>query len=299
MRTHLIHEHIPDRYTIHDLLRAYACELAGEAGREAEADAATVRMFAHYVHTSHLAARLLNAGRSPLALPDPPAGMLRTDLHDSTDANRWFEAEHPVLLAAVQQAVTAAGHRAAAWPLVWSVTDFLDFRGRWLEMLTALSTAARGGDPARMPQIETAIGRVYLRLDRLPEAGEHARRAAGLAAENGDPVDQARAELQYGNVLERQGRIREALGRAEIALDLHQGTDSRMEAHALNSVGWYHAQLGEFEAALAYCEHANTRTPSSSPSTIRRARHPRGTVSASSTADAVTAHEQSSAIAMP
>jgi tetratricopeptide (TPR) repeat protein len=109
-----------------------------------------------------------------------------------------------------------------------------------------------------MPQIETSIGRIYLRLDRLTEASEHARRATRLAAENGDPVERARAELQYGNVLERQGRIRTALGHAQIALALHRGTDSRMEAHALNSVGWYHAHLGEFEAALAHCDHANT-----------------------------------------
>ncbi|WP_030434421.1 AfsR/SARP family transcriptional regulator [Actinoplanes subtropicus] len=258
VRTHLIHEHAAGRFAFHDLLRAYAGELANEADGEPEAVAATGRMFAHYVHTAHRAARLLNAGRDPLALPVPPAGTVRTELHDSGEATEWLAAEYPVLLAAVQRTVTTPGHHADAWPLAWSLVEFLDFRGRWPELLPALSAAARVSDRTLLPQIETTIGRFHLRLDRLSVAGEHARRAAELAARNGDPIERARAELQYGNILERQGLYREALEHARIALGLHQGTDSRMEAHALNAVGWYHAHLGEFDAALAHCEHANT-----------------------------------------
>jgi Bacterial transcriptional activator domain/NB-ARC domain len=53
---HLLAEHRPRRYAGHDLLRAYAAELADHHDSETERALARRRMFDHYVHTAHAAA---------------------------------------------------------------------------------------------------------------------------------------------------------------------------------------------------------------------------------------------------
>src|SRR5580693_8151217 len=50
-RAHLLAEHVPGRFSCHDLLRAYAAELTQSSDTEAERRAATGRMFDHYLHT--------------------------------------------------------------------------------------------------------------------------------------------------------------------------------------------------------------------------------------------------------
>ena len=55
-RAHLLAEHAPGRYTFHDLLRAYASELASAQDGPADRDAAVHRLLDHYLHTASNAA---------------------------------------------------------------------------------------------------------------------------------------------------------------------------------------------------------------------------------------------------
>jgi hypothetical protein len=54
-RVHLLAEHVPGRYALHDLLRAYACELACAQDSESDRQAAVRRVLDHYLHTAHSA----------------------------------------------------------------------------------------------------------------------------------------------------------------------------------------------------------------------------------------------------
>ena len=74
-RAHLVIEHLPGRYALHDLLRGYARELAVSAGRSAGRHAASRRLLDHYPDTAHAAALLLNPARQPLAIGSPAAGV--------------------------------------------------------------------------------------------------------------------------------------------------------------------------------------------------------------------------------
>ena len=51
-RTHMAAEHLPGRFTFHDLLRAYAADQAERHDSAAERDAASRRMLDHYLHTA-------------------------------------------------------------------------------------------------------------------------------------------------------------------------------------------------------------------------------------------------------
>ena len=58
-RAHLLAEHVPGRYAFHDLLRAYAGELARAHDDPGAQDAAVGRVLDHYLHTAHNAAVLM------------------------------------------------------------------------------------------------------------------------------------------------------------------------------------------------------------------------------------------------
>ncbi|MCP9980231.1 NB-ARC domain-containing protein [Actinomadura madurae] len=105
-RANLLSEHVPGRYSCHDLLRAYACEL-GQT-RDTDLEAARYRLVDHYVHTASAAQRLVGGDveddiGADLAAPGTP-GVCVTGFSGRDEAMAWFEAERPALLAALSLA---------------------------------------------------------------------------------------------------------------------------------------------------------------------------------------------------
>src|SRR5690606_32966066 len=107
-RAQLVREHAPGRYLCHDLLRAYATELAHQHDPDDERRAALRRILDHYLHTAGAANQVLHPHQDTVALGAAQPGVTPTELADQAGASAWFTAEHQVLLAAVQ---TAADHR--------------------------------------------------------------------------------------------------------------------------------------------------------------------------------------------
>jgi len=88
-RASLLFEHAPDRYALHDLLRAYAADLARAADPGDQRRAAVGRVLDHYLHTAYTADRLLNPARDPITLtlaPPPPVDRPNTP---PTTGTRW------------------------------------------------------------------------------------------------------------------------------------------------------------------------------------------------------------------
>jgi DNA-binding SARP family transcriptional activator len=69
--TALITEHRPGRYSVHDLIRAYATELSEESDSDADRHEALTRLLHHYLHSSYAAQVVLRPHREPIA-PGPP-----------------------------------------------------------------------------------------------------------------------------------------------------------------------------------------------------------------------------------
>src|SRR5262249_7582201 len=70
----LLVEHAPGRYAFHDLLRAYAADLAHRIDTDQQRHTATARILDHYLHTAYTANRLLSPARDPLTLTPPAPG---------------------------------------------------------------------------------------------------------------------------------------------------------------------------------------------------------------------------------
>ncbi len=260
VRAHLVTERVPGRYALHDLLRAYAGELAASGEPDADRQAAVRRMLNHYLRCAHRADAVLDPTRDPVELTPSLAGVTVDDFGSAAAATDWFTAEYQVLMAAVRLAVDAGLDRYA-WQLVWSMATFLErhqgFRDAVALQRIALPAARRLGDPAAQAYSHRLLGRVHAMLGEHDEAHVHLEHALEAYRQLGDDTNQALVRLGLAAKLDRQGRYRDALHQAEQALARFQTSGHRIgRANALNNIGWFHARMGDYETSLKYCEQA-------------------------------------------
>jgi DNA-binding SARP family transcriptional activator len=254
-QAHLLTQHQPGRFTFHDLLRAYAGELA-TTDSPASQRSATYRMLDHYLHTAHAADRVLNPSREPISPLPAHVGTQPESFADTGQALGWLTTEHQVLLAAIVVAASG-GFETHAWQLAWTMVDYLDRYGHWEDWVaaqgTALAAAERAGDRPAQARAHDSLIRPYIRLGRLLLAYDHAQRALLTYGEIGDAAGRARAQHKLGWVLGTMERTREALGHMRQSLNLYRQLSHRAgEADALSGLGWLHTELGDHQLAVAY-----------------------------------------------
>jgi DNA-binding SARP family transcriptional activator/tetratricopeptide (TPR) repeat protein len=259
-RANLITEHRPGRYTLHDLLRAYAGELTVAVDAEADRRTALYRALDHYLHTAYRGVMLLDPQRQPIDLTPARPGVTPEHITDHRQALAWFTAEHAVLMAAVATAA-ASGFDEQTWQLAWTLGTFLDRQGHWHDLAStghaALAATRRLGDRHGQARAHRGLAAAEDQLGREDTAIQHYREALDLYRELGDAGAQADTYFGLGLVAATHGRYRDALGYAEQALDLYRVTGNRTGlARILNATGWTHAQLGDYDHALLRCEEA-------------------------------------------
>jgi Tfp pilus assembly protein PilF len=260
-RAHLVTEHSPGRYTFHDLLHAYATELAHTSDGEHERRAVLHRLLDHYVHTAHAAAnRLASPQREPITPAAAQPGVTPEVIADHDSAMLWFTAESSVVLAVAGHA-NGAGFPAHTRQLAWSLREFLVRRGRW-DDLRAVETvtleAARAlADPSAAASAHFGLGVAAVRQGRDDDAHRHYSISLGLYRDLGDQVTEAKCHVNLSSVAARQGRPHDALDHSRQSLRLFRAAGHQIgQANALNAVGWYQAKLGRHRQAIKHCRRA-------------------------------------------
>jgi tetratricopeptide (TPR) repeat protein/transcriptional regulator with XRE-family HTH domain len=256
----LLTEHPPGRYAFHDLLRAYATELAQATDDERARQAATGRVRDHYLHTATAASQLHNPYRELEPMSGPQPGARPEEMTSLPQALDWFQAERQVLAAAISQAA-ADGSDIHAWQLAWAIAPFLNGQGFWHELEAtqqiALAAARRLGNLTAQAHAHHFLGSAALSLGAPRKAEEHLTTALNIEQQAGARSLQAREHNTLVDACIQQGRFREALSHARQALRLCRALEHQYgQAHSLNSVGWCHAQLGSFAEALTCCQEA-------------------------------------------
>jgi len=259
-RTHMVAEHLPARFTFHDLLRAYAADQAERIDPEPERRAAVHRVLDHYLHTAMTASNRFSPFRSLVQLADPQPGVLPADVTDKDQAMAWFETEAPVLLALIAYA-DANAFDSHAWQIPWTLGPFFNRRGRWQDYAatqrTALAAASRLGDTLALAHAHHLLGHVQAQTGAYTEADPNFRRALDEFRELGDRANEAVVLNGLAGMLEKQERYPEALAVALDALRMlkavgHWWTQATLE----NGVGWLYAHLGQYDRALTHCQRA-------------------------------------------
>jgi tetratricopeptide (TPR) repeat protein/transcriptional regulator with XRE-family HTH domain len=255
----LLIEHGPGRYAFHDLLHAYAADLARATDPDDQRRAATGRMLDQYLHTAYAAARLIHPTRDPIALAPLRPGVTEEDLTDFRGALAWFTIERPVLLAVIEH--TATGFDTHIWQLAWALDSFLNWQGHWHDRVAtqqaAVAAAGRQADPAVQALTRRSLAQAYAQAGRVDDAYAYLLTALDLYTQVGDLAGQAHTHHGLSFIHDAQGRRGDAFDHARRALDLFRAAGHRRgQAHALNAIGWDHAHLGQYQEALDACQRA-------------------------------------------
>jgi len=259
-RSHMVAEHLPARYTFHDLLRAYATDQAERTDPEPERRAAVHRVLDHYLHTAMAASNRFSPYRSALPLAGPQPGVLPAEVTDKDQAIAWFDAEVPVLLALIADAGDH-GFDSHAWQIPWTLGPFFNRRGRWQDYIAAqqaaLAAAQRLDDTLALAHSHYMLGHAHAQVREYDAADPNIRRALDLFRELGDRGNEAMVLHGLGGMLEKQERYDEALAVALDALRMLKAVGHWWtQASSENGVGWLYAQLGQYDRALVHCQRA-------------------------------------------
>lgn len=256
----LLDENVPGRYSFHDLLRAYAAELAAEHDAADVRHTAIGRMIDHYLYAGHAGAMRLSSRRDPIKLAPAAAGVEPEPMVDLEQTLDWFDTEHLVLLGVVDLAASH-GYDAQCWQVAWTLVDFLDWRGHWQDWVNtqhvALEAARRADDRRAEATSHRYLASAATELRHTDDAFDHLGRSLSLLRELDDTSGQGFVHIGLANVLESQRRWVESKEHGLQALELFRSAGHRLgEANALNSAGWLSAMLGEYDEGADYGEQA-------------------------------------------
>ncbi|WP_182875008.1 ATP-binding protein [Microbispora sp. H10670] len=252
--THLLTEHAPGRYRLHDLLRLYAGErVLAEEDRAART--AAVRRFAGWYLHSACAARVAVSPGLPAMRPEPvELAVPATSFSGHAEALAWCEAELPNLVAATEAAEEAGLHRIA-WQLPTALYGFFDLRKRYAEWIgtheIALRCAREAGDREAEGRILCNLGNAHLPAHRPDEALSAYQESLAIFREVGYRQGEAKALGNFGATYDALGRWGEAAEAHERSLVIFREIgDPYGEALTLSNIGdLRHRQSRPAEAA--------------------------------------------------
>jgi len=255
-RANLLQERAPGRFSLHDLLRAYAAGL----GDDQERRSAVGRVLDHYLHTARDAMGLVYPNAYQISAPPPGPGEPPESFPGPQQARAWLQAEYRVLVAAAAAAADS-GLDTHAWQLPAVLREHFDRRGYYTDWARcqrlALVAADRLGDHAAQAIVHQFLGEALIHLCRWDDAHRHLHDALKLYRRLGDHAGQASCHFHIGCIFEYQEDHRQALSHHRRSLRLFRAAGYLTgEAFALNGVGWDNALLGNYQQALSYCGKA-------------------------------------------
>ncbi|MFC7529219.1 tetratricopeptide repeat protein [Actinoplanes sp. GCM10030250] len=252
-RSHLITAVGPDRFHMHDLLRAYA--IAGATGGTAAMD----RLYAYYFTAAAAALSHLHPLRATSPTPAPGIDGIAT-------ARAWLDTERPNLVA-------LSGH-AASQSRPDLTIDLAQLLFRYLlpsypvEALAinehARSAAESAGNLAGQAHALLGLGVAAAQLDGRLEAADYLRRAAHTFHTLGDAAGEAQAWNALAITHHLLGDYRTALDHWQRSLNLARAADDLAgQARALNNLGYLKPTLGHYEEGMDHLRESrriNERT---------------------------------------
>jgi tetratricopeptide (TPR) repeat protein len=280
---HLVQEHAPGRYRLHDLLRRYATERAHIDCLEDERDTATHALLDHYLARTDAAADILY----PFVLRLSGTQPHRSAFDSEEDALTWLTDEVPNLVAAIRHAHAGRHHR-----LTWQLVDAL--RGHcmtnWLAEAPELAQIGlESAEALALPDVRAAahnnLAATHALRYEFPSAIAHFQAAlalyrtvqvrrgvtgvlGNLATVHLDTGDLDRADALFaeaaaldplGSGLRRQslGVLHEYRGRLAEAATAHAERAAESHSpHDLVLLARVHARGGDYDAALPVAEEA-------------------------------------------
>ncbi|HEX5496911.1 MAG TPA: tetratricopeptide repeat protein, partial [Mycobacteriales bacterium] len=237
-----------DRWSMHDLVRAYATGLPED--HPGDRATATDRLLDHYTTTADAADDHLRA------LPGQPVPDRFTD---RDHALTWLDAERANLTAAVTLAANGNHHRA--FTLANALAEFLSWRRYLGEWVTVATTAREAAGHLDSPTLEAIawnnLGLALRQVRRFDEAIDAHQRDLEICRQTGDQHGEGMAWTNLGNALVEVRRFDEAIIAQQTARDLyHQTGDRHGEGMAWANLGLALREVRRFDEAIDAVEQA-------------------------------------------
>jgi tetratricopeptide (TPR) repeat protein len=259
-RAHLLTEHFPGRYVLHDLLRVYATERVGAEETRLERDLAVHRLLSWYLHTADAAYPLITPSRRRIPLEPAPDSCRPLSFSTHEQALDWCETERPNLVGAVHQAA-ASGQPGIAWRLPAVLWGFFYLRSHlmdWLESSrTGLAAARSALDRRGEAQALTDLAAALSSLDRYQDAIDHLHQAMAACRDVGDEEGRLRVLGNLGDTYLHTGELDKAVEYIRRTLALSQAVGRIWgEGIALSNLGDAYQRLGRFDEAVRCLEQS-------------------------------------------
>ncbi len=248
------------RYQMHDLLKAYAAELAGDIEGEPAQRAALTRLFDYYLCAAGAAMDALWPGEQPRLADGSVPALQVPSVNDAAAARSWLDV-HRVVLTAVAEHTADNGWPGHTTRLATTIFRYLERGSHYAEIIAicthARRAARRAGDRAAEAEAVNNVTVVDLRQGRYQQAADRLREALILYRQAGDQIGQARALGNLGIVDTQEGRYREASDHHEQALALYQEAGDRIgAARTLNNLGLIDLRQGRYRRASGHFRRA-------------------------------------------
>ncbi|MQA14516.1 MAG: tetratricopeptide repeat protein [Pseudonocardiaceae bacterium] len=250
------------RYRFHDLLRAYAREVATAEEADADRLAALERAFGGWLALAEDAGQ--RVASSAFGITFDPGECWRPDAEVAasllTDPSGWFEAEWAALVVAAEQACSA-GMDWLTCTLAGRLAAFFVVRGRyddWRRIGHLMLAAARHAGRSRWEGMALrGLGELDLLQHRLDEAVSDFEQARTAFEAVGERHGHALATSGLGAAQVEAGRFDEAqTSLAQALAALREMGDHRSGAWALRRLGTMHHLQGGYEQAAVCFEQA-------------------------------------------
>ncbi|MDI1460898.1 BTAD domain-containing putative transcriptional regulator [Catellatospora sp. KI3] len=242
---HLVVEVARGRYRFHDLIRAYAFEVA----EPVEAARAETRIFEWYLAVGDAANRVFSPARNragmisaqpPIEVPFPA---------DHAAALAFVDGEYASVPAVLDLAARRGADRDT-WRLAYLFTGFFTLRGHNGARVDAarlgLAAARRLADPDAEAVLRSLLGLACHAVGDHEQALAHFGTALTLVTAAGDLAGQAMVLNNIGHARTALGLLASAMEAFTQALALRSAdADHADVATLLNNIGHLHIQLGE------------------------------------------------------
>ncbi|MFD7698813.1 BTAD domain-containing putative transcriptional regulator [Streptomyces caelestis] len=259
-RAHLLAEHFPGRYALHDLLRVYAAERAQAEETARERDEAVERLLTWYLHTADATYPHITPNRRRIPLEPLPDGCLPLTFSTREEALEWCETERPNLVGAVHQAA-GSGQPGIAWRLpavLWGFFYLRSHTHEWLDTATVGLAAARAAHDRKGEAQALSDRAAALRHSgRLEEAIVPLREAMALFRELGNAAGRASTVANLGDAYLLAGHLHKAVEYTRRGLAIARATGNAWsQGIALSNLGDAYQRLGRFDEAVDCLEQS-------------------------------------------
>lgn len=276
---HLLAQPRPGRYQFHDLIRAYAGEVASQVDSASQRDAALDRLLDWYLASALNASRRMRPERyyRLLDLDDSAGGLAFASHHDALD---WFGEEAGNLIAAVHLARRRRDD--VCWKLAWLLQSYFVTRSRldeWRSVFAvALEAARAGGHRPGEAGILSGLGVVNGVARQYDESRRFLEQVLAIQRELGAREGEARAQYNLAmaahNLDDYAWAYDHGMQALEIVRELGLGA---FEASVLRALGDICTSMGDHEQALRLADAAlAVLGPDGEPVDTRFTQHTRG-----------------------